>query len=134
MAEEIIAAHPDVAECAVIGASDKLKGEVPLALVLLKTGTTRPHQETAADFIAAVRERIGPFAGASHRQSLLHQRLQLRPTRLLDSQGVPVTHRVVVAVVRNQPRAVRILDQMAQFVEQNQRSRSACAGRKTADI
>ena len=52
--EEIIAAHPNVAECAVIGASDKLKGDVPLALVVLKTGTTRAHQEIAADLIAAV--------------------------------------------------------------------------------
>jgi propionyl-CoA synthetase len=55
--EDIIAAHPDVAECAVIGASDKLKGEVPLALVLLETGTTRSHQQIAADFIAASSER-----------------------------------------------------------------------------
>jgi acyl-CoA synthetase (AMP-forming)/AMP-acid ligase II len=66
----IIAAHPDVAECAVIGASDKLKGEVPLALVLLKTGTTRPHQEIAADSIAtsSKRDQTLLVAGASHRQ------------------------------------------------------------------
>ena len=55
--EEIIAAHPNVAECTVIGASDKLKGDVPLALVVLMIGTTRPHQEIAADLIAAVCER-----------------------------------------------------------------------------
>lgn len=60
--EEVIAAHPDVAECAVIGASDQLKGEVPLALVVLKTGTTRPHGQIVTELIAAVREKIGPVA------------------------------------------------------------------------
>jgi len=60
--EEVIAAHPNVAECAVIGASDQLKGEVPLALVVLKTGTDRPHEQIVAELIDAVREKIGPVA------------------------------------------------------------------------
>ena len=60
--EEVIAAHQDVAECAVIGASDQLKGEVPLALVVLKTGTARPHRQIVSELIAAVREKIGPVA------------------------------------------------------------------------
>jgi propionyl-CoA synthetase len=60
--EEVIAAHPDVAECAVIGASDQLKGEVPLALIVLKTGTARADEQIVAELIAAVREKIGPVA------------------------------------------------------------------------
>ena len=60
--EEVIAAHPDVAECAVIGASDTLKGEVPLALVVPKSGAGRTEDQLVAELIAAVRERIGPVA------------------------------------------------------------------------
>jgi len=60
--EEVLAAHPDVAECAVVGAADAIKGEVPLALVVLKAGTVRAHEEIVTDLIAAVREKIGPVA------------------------------------------------------------------------
>src|ERR1700752_3210177 len=60
--EEVIAAHPDVAECAVIGKADALKGEVPLGLVVLKAGTTRSEDEIVSELIGMVRERIGPVA------------------------------------------------------------------------
>jgi propionyl-CoA synthetase len=60
--EEVIAAHPDVAECAVIGKADALKGEVPLGLVVLKAGTDRSEEEIVSELIAMVRERIGPVA------------------------------------------------------------------------
>ncbi|HET6979874.1 MAG TPA: propionyl-CoA synthetase [Pyrinomonadaceae bacterium] len=60
--EEVIAAHPDVAECAVIGKTDEVKGEVPLGLVVLKAGTVRTEEEIVAELIAMVRERIGPVA------------------------------------------------------------------------
>ena len=58
--EEVLAAHPDVAECAVVGAADALKGEIPLGLAVLKAGVARPHAEIVAELIGMVRERIGP--------------------------------------------------------------------------
>jgi propionyl-CoA synthetase len=60
--EEVLAAHQDVAECAVVGAADALKGEIPLGLVVLKAGVSRPHAEIVEDVIGMVRERIGPVA------------------------------------------------------------------------
>ena len=60
--EEVIAAHPDVAECAVIGKADAVKGEVPLGLVVLKAGTDRSEAEIVSEVVAMVRERIGPVA------------------------------------------------------------------------
>jgi propionyl-CoA synthetase len=60
--EEVLAAHPDVAECAVVGVADPLKGQVPLGLVVLKAGVEREPEALAAELIALVRERIGPVA------------------------------------------------------------------------
>lgn len=60
--EEVLAAHPDVAECAVVGAADALKGQMPLGLVVLKAGVSRPEAEVARELVALVRERIGPVA------------------------------------------------------------------------
>jgi propionyl-CoA synthetase len=60
--EEVLASHPDVAECAVIGAKDELKGQTPVGLVVLKNGVNRPHEDIAAELVALVRERIGPVA------------------------------------------------------------------------
>jgi propionyl-CoA synthetase len=60
--EEVLAAHTDVAECAVVGVSDALKGEVPLGLVVLKAGAVRDREELLAELIELVRERIGPVA------------------------------------------------------------------------
>ena len=60
--EEVLAAHPDVAECAVIGINDSLKGQLPLGLLVLKAGVSRAHSEIVEEVIARVRERIGPVA------------------------------------------------------------------------
>ncbi|HEY8411722.1 MAG TPA: propionyl-CoA synthetase, partial [Pyrinomonadaceae bacterium] len=60
--EEVLAAHADVAECAVIGVADELKGEVPLGLVVLKLGVGRSEEEIVAELIRLVREKIGPVA------------------------------------------------------------------------
>lgn len=60
--EEVLAAHADVAECAVIGVADELKGEVPLGLVVLKLGVDRSQDEIVAELIQLVREKIGPVA------------------------------------------------------------------------
>src|SRR5690606_701301 len=59
---EVLAAHPDVAECAVFGVTDQLKGELPLGLVVLKAGVARPEEEIRAELVRQVREQIGPVA------------------------------------------------------------------------
>jgi propionyl-CoA synthetase len=60
--EEVLAAHPDVAECAVIGVADQLKGQVPLGLLVLKSGVERSDEDIIAEVRALVREKIGPVA------------------------------------------------------------------------
>lgn len=60
--EEVLSAHPDVAECAVIGVSDALKGQLPLGLVVLSDGVSRETADIAREAIAMVREQIGPVA------------------------------------------------------------------------
>ncbi len=60
--EEVLASHPDVAECAVIGVSDALKGQLPLGFLCLNAGTTRDHAEIVGEVVALVREKIGPVA------------------------------------------------------------------------
>lgn len=60
--EEVLASHPDVAECAVIGAKDSLKGQLPIGFVCLTKGVDRPADEITAECIALVRDRIGPVA------------------------------------------------------------------------
>ena len=60
--EEVLAAHPDVAECAVIGVADAMKGQVPLGLLVLKAGVKRPLDEVEREAVALVRDRIGPVA------------------------------------------------------------------------
>jgi propionyl-CoA synthetase len=60
--EEVLAAHSDVAECAVVGIADAIKGEIPLGLIVLKAGARRPHGEIVTEVVEMVRERIGPVA------------------------------------------------------------------------
>ena len=60
--EEVLASHPDVAECSVIGAADTLKGELPVGLVVLKAGVERDQQKIIEELIALVRQKIGPVA------------------------------------------------------------------------
>ncbi len=60
--EEVLAGHPDVAECAVIGVSDDLKGQLPMGFVCLTKGVNRPHAEIVAECVKLVREKIGPVA------------------------------------------------------------------------
>lgn len=60
--EQIIAAHPAVAECAVIGADDALKGMVPIGLVVLKAGVTASRETIVAEVVARVRDELGPVA------------------------------------------------------------------------
>ncbi|NSX56028.1 propionyl-CoA synthetase [Parasulfitobacter algicola] len=60
--EEVLAAHPDVAECAVIGVTDALKGQLPLGFLCLNSGVHRDHADVVAEVIKLVREKIGPVA------------------------------------------------------------------------
>ena len=60
--EEVIAAHKDVAECAVFGINDKLKGQLPIGLIVLNAGVARSNEEIEQEVIKLVREKIGPVA------------------------------------------------------------------------
>jgi len=60
--EEVLGAHPAVAECAVIGMADELKGQVPVGFVVLKSGVDMAEDDLAAQLVAAMRARIGPVA------------------------------------------------------------------------
>ncbi|RMD60563.1 MAG: propionyl-CoA synthetase [Alphaproteobacteria bacterium] len=60
--EEVLASHPDVAECAVIGVHDTLKGQLPLGFLVLNAGVARPEAQIVAEVVQLVRERIGPVA------------------------------------------------------------------------
>jgi propionyl-CoA synthetase len=60
--EEVLSSHQDVAECAVMGIKDELKGEVPCGFIVLKAGVTRAPADIEKEIVALVREKIGPVA------------------------------------------------------------------------
>ncbi|HNW29595.1 MAG TPA: AMP-binding protein, partial [Spirochaetota bacterium] len=71
--EEVIAQHPDVAECAVIGAADDFKGQLPLGFVVLKEGVKKSNDDIIKDLVNMVREQIG--AVAVFKQAVIVKRL-----------------------------------------------------------
>jgi propionyl-CoA synthetase len=71
--EEVLASHPDVAECAVVGVADEIKGEVPVGLVVLKSGVARSQASIVGELIGLVRDRIGPVA--AFKQAVVVKRL-----------------------------------------------------------
>lgn len=71
--EEVLAAHPDVAECAVVGAADEMKGQVPVGFVVLKAGVERPQAEVVKELVQLVRDNIGPVA--AFKQATIVKRL-----------------------------------------------------------
>ncbi len=71
--EEVLAAHQDVAECAVVGVADTLKGQLPLGFVVLKAGVNRPSDEIVVELVHMVRESIGPVA--AFKQAVVVERL-----------------------------------------------------------
>jgi propionyl-CoA synthetase len=94
--EEVLAAHPDIAECAVVGVADALKGEVPLGLVVLKAGADRDRTELGEELVELVRQRIGPVA--SFKTAMVVKRLPktrsgkiVRGTVKRIAEGVPWT-------------------------------------------
>ncbi len=60
--EEVVAGHPDVAECAVLGVKDEVKGETPCGFLVLKAGVNRPPHEIEKEVVQLVRDKIGPVA------------------------------------------------------------------------
>jgi propionyl-CoA synthetase len=60
--EEVLSGHPDIAECAVIGVSDDIKGQMPLGLIVLKAGVDRPEEDIVRELVQRVRDQIGPVA------------------------------------------------------------------------
>ncbi|MFV0335374.1 MAG: propionyl-CoA synthetase [Tropicimonas sp.] len=71
--EEVLASHPDVAECAVIGVADELRGQLPLGFLCLNSGHERSPEEVIAECVYMVRDRIGPVA--AFRQAVVIDRL-----------------------------------------------------------
>jgi propionyl-CoA synthetase len=71
--EEVLAGHQDVAECAVVGVADDLKGEIPVGFAVLKAGVGREHGEIVKELIQRVRDKIGPVA--SFKQATVVARL-----------------------------------------------------------
>ncbi len=71
--EEVLASHPDVAECAVVGVADQLKGQVPLGFVVLKAGVSRSEDQIVRELVQLVREKIGPVA--AFKQAVVVKRL-----------------------------------------------------------
>ena len=60
--EEVLAAHPDVAECAVVGVTDELKGQMPVGFLCLTKGVNRPHEDIVKECVTMMRDQIGPVA------------------------------------------------------------------------
>ena len=60
--EEVLAEHKNVAECAVVGIADKLKGQLPIGLIALKAGVNWDNKEITKECVALVREKVGPVA------------------------------------------------------------------------
>ena len=60
--EEVLSNHPDVAECAVIGVADDLKGQLPVGFLVLKVGVTKDNSDIVSEVVAMVRDQIGPVA------------------------------------------------------------------------
>jgi len=71
--EEVVSAHHDIAECAVIGVADQLKGQLPVGLAVLKNGVNRPPEEIPAELVAMMREAIGPVA--AYKMTMIVDRL-----------------------------------------------------------
>lgn len=80
--EQAIANHPDVAECAVLGAADTLKGQVPVALYVVNAGVDRDEGDISRELVARVREEVGPVASFKH-AALVRQLPKTRSGKIL---------------------------------------------------
>ena len=71
--EEVLSEHPDVAECAVVGIADKLKGQLPLGFVILKNGTTKSETDITTECVSMIRQKLGPVA--AYKKTIVLKRL-----------------------------------------------------------
>ena len=71
--EEVLSEHPDVAECAVVGVADKLKGQLPLGFVILKNGTTKSEVDITTECVSMIRQKLGPVA--AYKKTIVLKRL-----------------------------------------------------------
>ena len=71
--EEVLSEHPDVAECAVVGVADKLKGQLPLGFIILKNGTTKAETDITHECVKMIREQLGPVA--AYKKTIVLKRL-----------------------------------------------------------
>jgi propionyl-CoA synthetase len=92
--EEILASHPDVAECAVLGIHDAIKGEVPCGFLVLKAGVTRNSAEIEKEVVALVREKLGPVAAF---------KLAIAVGRLPKTRSGKIMRRLLRDVSENRP-------------------------------
>lgn len=115
--EEVLATHPEVAECAVIGVADELKGQVPLGFVVLKAGAEIGHGELEAELVGLVRERIG--AVASFKRAMVVPRLpKTRSGKVLRAtmRSIASGHDVQVPSTIDDPAA---LDELRELIERD---------------
>ena len=80
--EEVLTSHPDVAECAVTGVSDPLKGQIPLGFLVLNAGCERANSEIVVECVKLVREKIGPVA-AFKKAVVVHRLPKTRSGKIL---------------------------------------------------
>ena len=92
--EEVLASHPDVAECAVIGVSDDLKGQLPLGFLCLNKGATRGADDIVRDCVQLVRDQIGPVAAF---------KLAVVVDRLPKTRSGKILRRTMVCIADGEP-------------------------------
>lgn len=92
--EEVVAAHPDVAECAVVGIADELKGQIPLGIVVLKAGVTAAPDEIERALIKMVRDTVGPVA--AFKRAIVAQRLP-------KTRSGKILRKIIRAIADGQP-------------------------------
>src|SRR6185437_7455871 len=92
--EEVLASHQDVAECAVLGIADQLKGEVPCGFIVLKAGVNRSSDDIEKEIVALVREKIGPVASF---------RLALTVARLPKTRSGKILRGTIKKIADNEP-------------------------------
>src|SRR5262249_28763312 len=113
--EEVLASHPDVAECAVVGVAAKMKGQLPVGLVVLKAGVTRAHAEIVKELVDRMRAQVG--AVAAFKQAFV-------VARLPKTRSGKVLRSTMRAIADNQPYTVpatiddpKILDEIAEALK-----------------
>jgi len=114
--EEVLAEHKDVAECAVIGAKDQLKGQIPMGFVVLNAGVSRDDEDIVKEVVALVREKIGPVA--AFRQAMVVKRLpKTRSGKILRG----IMRKIADGEEYNAPATIedpRILEEISEVLDQ----------------